>query len=131
MYWDKVLEEVLNKDSAQQSFAFTNLADFNSKKKNQDDESKKLANKAQRGKTLKIYRLGEKFGTVYFTRREAECMVWLLKGKTISRVAMELGLSPRTVEFYLKNMKVKLGCRTKFELVEKVLDSEFMAGVDF
>jgi DNA-binding CsgD family transcriptional regulator len=67
----------------------------------------------------------------YFTKREAECMVLLLRGKTINSVANILKLSPRTVEYYIKNMKSKLGCRTKFELIDLVYASEFMNNIDF
>ncbi len=82
-------------------------------------------------KPLTVYRLGSKHGTVYFTRREAECMILLLKGKTINSVATILNLSPRTVEYYVKNMKSKLGCKTKFELVDLVHASDFIKGIDF
>jgi DNA-binding CsgD family transcriptional regulator len=54
-------------------------------------------------------------------------MLLLLKGKTIVAVASILGLSPRTVEYYVKNMKSKLGCRTKFELLDAVHASEFIS----
>jgi len=82
-------------------------------------------------RSLAAYGLGSKYGDAYFTRREAECMVLLLKGKTINSVADILELSPRTVEYYIKNMKFKIGCRTKFELVDLVYASEFMKNVDF
>jgi DNA-binding CsgD family transcriptional regulator len=82
-------------------------------------------------KSLVAYGLGDKHGSAYFTRREAECMVLLLKGKTINSVAYALKLSPRTVEYYIKNMKSKLGCRTKFELVDLVYASDFIKNVDF
>ncbi|EKD45945.1 MAG: LuxR family regulatory protein [uncultured bacterium] len=82
-------------------------------------------------RSLVAYGLGIKYGNTYFTRREAECMALLLKGKTINSVASILNLSPRTVEYYIKNMKSKLGCRTKFELVDLVYASEFMKNVDF
>ena len=88
-------------------------------------------NRFQKSRSLMAYELGEKHGSAYFTKREAECMVLLLKGKTISGVASMLKLSPRTVEYYVKNMKSKLGCRTKFELVDLVYASDFMKNVDF
>ncbi len=78
-----------------------------------------------------IYSLGERYAGIYFTRREAECMILLLRGKTINGVANVLNLSPRTVEYYIKNMKAKVGCRTKFELVDLVHASDFMRGVNF
>jgi DNA-binding CsgD family transcriptional regulator len=58
-------------------------------------------------------------------------MTWLLKGKTINSIATILNLSPRTVEYYVKNMKAKIGCRTKFELIDLVYASEFMKSMDF
>ena len=76
---------------------------------------------------MEVYSLGKKHANVYFTRREAECMLLLLKGKTIGAVANILNLSPRTVEYYVKNMKSKLGCRTKFELLDTVHASDFIA----
>ena len=82
-------------------------------------------------RSLAAYGLGSKYGDAYFTRREAECMVLLLKGKTINSVADILELSPRTVEYYIKNMKSKIGCRTKFELVDLIYASEFMKNIDF
>lgn len=81
-------------------------------------------------RALAVYDLGAKHGDLYFTRREAECMLWLLRGKTIHGVALVLKLSPRTVEYYIKNMKNKLGCRTKFELIDLIYASEFMKSVE-
>jgi DNA-binding CsgD family transcriptional regulator len=56
----------------------------------------------------------------YFTRREAECIVHLLDGKTVAETAGELELSRRTVEYYVNNMKLKLGCHSKQELLRKI-----------
>jgi len=78
-----------------------------------------------------MYNLGKKFKNIYFSKREAECMVHLLKAKSVRGVAKLLSLSPRTVEFYLKNMKRKLNCNTKFELIDLVAKSEFLDNIDF
>jgi len=78
-----------------------------------------------------MYSLGEKYNNLYLTRREAECMIWLLRGKTVNGTATELKLSPRTVEFYLKNVKNKLGCRTKFQLADAVASTDLMRQVSF
>ncbi len=68
-----------------------------------------------------------KFGDVYFTLREAQCMAQLMRGKTVKAVAQFLGLSPRNVEYYLKNMKAKLKCHSKSELMQVIADTQFMA----
>ncbi len=80
---------------------------------------------------MKLYTLGEDHKGIYFTRREAECMLLLLEGRTMANVAVALKLSHRTVEFYTKNMKNKLNCNTKEELVNVVLLSKFKEHVDF
>lgn len=121
MVWEDLLLEVRNKDKENQQFYGTNL---NLRR----DREKRLQAKAnpKPKRESKKYRLGGKFEHVYFTPREAQCMILLLKGQTINSVAEELLLSPRTVEFYVKNMKAKLQCRTKFELVSVVHNSEFL-----
>lgn len=82
-------------------------------------------------KLLKKYGLGSKYGSTYFTKREAECIVGLLQEKTIYDVAMILGISPRMVMEYLESMRAKIGCRTTSELIDLVRASEFLKNVDF
>ena len=78
-----------------------------------------------------MYKLGIKFKDISFSRREAECMSHLLRGRSIRGAAKKLGLSHRTVEFYVKKMKKKLNCNTKYELIALVVDSDFLQNVDF
>ena len=76
------------------------------------------------------YNAGIKSGNAYFTNREVECMKLLLQYKTISGIAAILQLSPRTVEYYIKNMKAKIGCRTKLELLDIICTSDFMKNIE-
>jgi len=130
MYWDKVLNEVLldKKSSQLPKVRFTNIGTIETNHNTPSGPTNQLKQKslAVYKHKNKNYDLGPKYDGVYFTKREAECMTLLLKGKTINKTAVILNLSPRTIEFYLKNMKAKLGCRTKFELVELVLESDFL-----
>lgn len=50
------------------------------------------------------------------SRRERECIKLLLKGKSMKETAALLRLSPRTVEHYLENVKIKFDCQFKNEL---------------
>jgi DNA-binding CsgD family transcriptional regulator len=75
--------------------------------------------------------LGAKHSDIYFTKREAECVVWLLKGKKFSEIATILNLSSRTVEYYMQNIKAKVGCRTKLELIDMIQASDFKKTVNF
>lgn len=58
------------------------------------------------------------------SKREKECLFWLIHGKTGKEIAEKLSLSPRTVESYLEHCKNKLGCYTKSELFEKALTAK-------
>jgi DNA-binding CsgD family transcriptional regulator len=114
MYWKTVLSEVLNKQCSR-NFAFTNFR----KENYQKNENGKIT----KGKT---YDLGDKFSGIHLSQREADCMLQMLRGKSIDGIAKHTNLSPRTVEYYIKNIKRKIGCRTKFDLIELVLDSDFL-----
>lgn len=58
------------------------------------------------------------------TLREAQCLFYLLKGKSARETGLKLFISQRTVEFHLNVLKEKLNCRKKSELIEKA--SEMM-----
>lgn len=66
----------------------------------------------------KKYQVKGNFGTSALSQREFECLYWNAKEKTAKQIGKILSLSPRTVEEYLCNLKNKLGCRSKFELIE-------------
>lgn len=50
------------------------------------------------------------------TKREKACFLMLLENKSAKQIALDLGLSFRTVEFYLEKTKNKLNCFSKQEL---------------
>lgn len=52
------------------------------------------------------------------TPREKECIKCLIDGKSAKETALILGLSPRTVEFYFENIKNKLSCETKRDILK-------------
>lgn len=56
-----------------------------------------------------------------FTSRELDCIPLLLSGKTAFEISQCLQLSRRTVEHHLANLKDKLQCRTKSELIHQLL----------
>ena len=66
---------------------------------------------------IKKYPLRCKTGQIYLSKRESECLFQLSLGKTAKEIGRLLNLSPRTVEFYINNIKEKTGCRTRTELV--------------
>lgn len=73
------------------------------------------------------YYLGGDYPGIYFTQREVDCLMQLLTGHTIVSAAAVLELSPRTVEFYVKNMRMKVGVQTKVELLQVVREIDFIS----
>jgi DNA-binding CsgD family transcriptional regulator len=55
------------------------------------------------------------------TKRELECIQLIMRGRTAKEMADVLGLSPRTVEFYINNIKSKIGCSKKSKIVDYIL----------
>ena len=51
------------------------------------------------------------------THRELECIHFLTKGASASDIAHTLGLSKRTIDFYIRNIKNKLNVRKTTEII--------------
>jgi len=56
------------------------------------------------------------------SKREIECLFYLMKGKSARETGTLLNLSQRTVEYYLNCLKEKLHCTRKSELIEAVFN---------
>ncbi|MBS0625906.1 MAG: autoinducer binding domain-containing protein [Verrucomicrobia bacterium] len=52
--------------------------------------------------------------------REKQCIRLFADGKSAKKTGVDLGLSPRTVESYFENMKNKLSCHSKQEILARV-----------
>lgn len=61
----------------------------------------------------KVFKLNLKL-----SHREAECLKLTRMGKTAKQIGLELGISQRTVEEYLNNIKEKFNLKYKHELFE-------------
>jgi DNA-binding CsgD family transcriptional regulator len=57
------------------------------------------------------------FQNRYLTYREIECASWVAQGLTNREIGSHMQLSPRTVEGYIENLKKKLGCYSKVQLI--------------
>ncbi len=112
-YWKRVIDEVLHKDDKDYPILFTNIRGrkphAKSESHRREYQIKKIPDKA--------YFLGEPFEGVYLTEREMQVVRFLLVGKTFKQAGKRLKISHRTVEYYVKNMKAKLGARSKDELL--------------
>src|SRR3990167_3332970 len=52
------------------------------------------------------------------SQTEWKCFQWVGKGRTMKEIGLELGISPRTVESHLNNIKRKTGVAFKFDLTK-------------
>ena len=122
-YWEAVLNEVKHRGDETFHFKFTDLGRCMLRERTRElrhrpAEQKKSANP--------VYYLGGEFADLYLTKREAETFYYLVQGQTIPEVGRSLDLSARTVEFYVKNMKLKIGVKSKKELLDKLRHTDIM-----
>lgn len=59
---------------------------------------------------------------VTLTPQEFNCIHFAIRGMTAKMIAKKMNISPRTVEFHLKNLKNKFNVQSKFELMSKLID---------
>ncbi|MBA3662014.1 MAG: PAS domain-containing protein [Gammaproteobacteria bacterium] len=61
------------------------------------------------------------------SKQQKYCLLYTIQGKSAKQIANQLGLSTRTIEFYLGLIKQKLACRNKAELISTALRLGFKA----
>lgn len=67
-------------------------------------------------------------GEVIISKREFDCLKLIIKSHSFKEIGKILNISPRTVETYINNLKYKLGCETRAQVIELIisLNKEFM-----
>jgi LuxR family quorum-sensing system transcriptional regulator SolR len=73
---------------------------------------------------LKKYYLGADFDDTYLTKKEFECLKWLVRGKSIFEIANLVNTSASTVETHVENIKLKVNCTKIAELCYKIAFSD-------
>ncbi len=59
--------------------------------------------------------------------REAVVLFYVLRGQSSINIASRLCRSSRTIESHIENIKTKMGCHSKFELIEKGIDQGLLS----
>ncbi|MFT3742567.1 MAG: LuxR C-terminal-related transcriptional regulator [Gammaproteobacteria bacterium] len=78
----------------------------------------------------KRYYLGSKYPGVYLSGQEARCMYYFIHGFTQVETGQAMEISHRTISSYTHNMKLKMSCRNKQELVQLVLQTDFVSKLE-
>jgi PAS domain S-box-containing protein len=90
------------------------LASISNQPNNTIDEILSLLRKTSAEK----YFINGRNGEILLSKKELVCLIYTAKGKLAKEIASILKISPKTVEFHISNLKNKLGCYTKAQLVE-------------
>ena len=114
LYWKQLLATVIAKhqrlhDNNQGDLAMSNPA----------NKTKPRA----KGINIEFYELERE--PLYLTARETQCLIYIMRGLTLRETSNNVSLSVRTVEFYFSNIKKKIGCRKKSEVIALLLASNF------
>ncbi|KTD82220.1 helix-turn-helix transcriptional regulator [Legionella waltersii] len=67
------------------------------------------------------YTLSDNENTYELTQRECECVFLLTRGKSAKEIGELLSLSKRTIESYIENIKNKMDCKNKAEILVKAV----------
>lgn len=62
---------------------------------------------------------------IKLTARESETLFLLIRGKTAKEIANILGLSTRTTEQYIEQLRAKFDCSSRSELISKAFEQGF------
>lgn len=109
--------------------SYADNSDFNLVEKNLRDDFFAEVKKIDQRSISPANFYNKDIADVKLSRREKECLMHLIQGKSAKQTASILNLSPRTVEVYLDCLKTKLQCRTKLALIGKVCGSNMMLQV--
>ncbi len=67
------------------------------------------------------YLIGTTLGEELLSKREKDCVFYLLRGKTAKEISKYMNISFRTVETHIQNIKNKLGCESRSDIIEYAL----------
>lgn len=87
----------------------------------QQNTDKKLLRTFMEETKVNHFKLKINATDITVTRRELDCIIYLFENKSAKQIAKILGLSFRTIENNINNLKIKLNCSTVSELINILL----------
>ena len=76
--------------------------------------------------SLQRFYLGDNYPGIYLTKLEATCVAGLPHNLLYKEIAKIIGISPSIISFYIYNVRRKLKCINKEQLVEIIRETDFM-----
>jgi DNA-binding CsgD family transcriptional regulator len=73
-----------------------------------------------------VYLLSGQHSAFKLTPRQHECLFFLVRNKSAKEISEILDLSHRTVEDYLEEIKLKLNCISKSQLIDKAISHGYL-----
>lgn len=73
-----------------------------------------------------VHFVGKPSAMPHLSKREKQCLFYLIRGKTAKSIGEILHISYRTVECYINGLKDKLNCRTRSELIDFAINVNFV-----
>ena len=116
-YWAGILDEVVNRDKPGRRCMLTNPK----RQRRKLNPRRKAASCSDN----KVFFLGSSHPGLYLTRREAQSVALLMRGYTLKEIGLRLSLSPRTIECYARNVRSKLNCNSRAQVIEAIIASGF------
>lgn len=83
-----------------------------------DNNMNKLNDDSAESIELKLIHDGSNTA-ILLSQQQSKCLNLLARGKSTKAIALELHISPRTVESHLLNIRNKLGCGSSKELIAR------------
>lgn len=89
-------------------------------------ELSNLLTKKKDKSDMNIYTIDKKRFDMNLSLKEQECLFYFIRGKTCKIIGQILGISFRTVEMHIVNIKQKFGCHTKSELIDTAINQGYL-----
>lgn len=76
------------------------------------------------------YKIKMSHYSISLSRREVHCMIELVKGKHAGEIADALRLKQSTIEFYINNLKDKLGAINRSNLISTIFSEQIIQQIE-
>jgi DNA-binding CsgD family transcriptional regulator len=76
-----------------------------------------------------FYTIGTQHRDYNLSPRESQCLFYLIRSWSAKTIAKRLQLSPKTVEYYINRLKLKFSCKSRADLIDKLISLGFMVHI--